>query len=183
MIRYIFACERVGQLCKKSSRFVALCLALYLVLCLLPAAALADGPGDTATISYDLNDGPITIDQSGVYTVTQSVDGPTENTITIESGVVDMSINGLNVAAKEAQMQAEIFIQPNVVGQSDPVPVPDDALEISKTTQTAYAILQEQNPDFAAWLQVPGTQIDYPVMYTPEEPEYYLRRSSGPVEI
>lgn len=34
-----------------------------------------------------------------------------------------------------------------------------------------------QNQDCIGWLCVPGTQIDYPVMFTPEEPQRYLRRS------
>ena len=32
------------------------------------------------------------------------------------------------------------------------------------------------NKDMAAWLQVPGTVIDYPVMWTPEDEIYYLYR-------
>ena len=28
----------------------------------------------------------------------------------------------------------------------------------------------------AAWLQIPGTVIDYPVMWTPRDEEYYLYR-------
>ncbi|MCM1191458.1 MAG: class B sortase [Butyrivibrio sp.] len=32
------------------------------------------------------------------------------------------------------------------------------------------------NSDMAAWLQIPDTEIDYPVMWTPEDEEYYLRR-------
>lgn len=36
--------------------------------------------------------------------------------------------------------------------------------------------LQEENPDFAAWLRIPGTVIDYPVMHTPEDSQYYIRR-------
>lgn len=32
------------------------------------------------------------------------------------------------------------------------------------------------NPDMAAWLQIPGTDIDYPVMWTPEDDTYYLYR-------
>lgn len=40
-----------------------------------------------------------------------------------------------------------------------------------------YKELSDSNPDFAAWLYVPGTLIDYPVMYTPDEPNYYLRRA------
>ena len=32
----------------------------------------------------------------------------------------------------------------------------------------------EKNPDLAGWLTIPGTRIDYPVMYSPDEPERYL---------
>ena len=32
------------------------------------------------------------------------------------------------------------------------------------------------NDDMAAWLQIPGTNIDYPVMWTPDDEEYYLYR-------
>lgn len=32
------------------------------------------------------------------------------------------------------------------------------------------------NADMTAWLQIPGTAIDYPVMWTPTDEEYYLRR-------
>jgi sortase B len=42
--------------------------------------------------------------------------------------------------------------------------------------ETKYAALKTQNPDFAAWLKVDGTDIDYPVVCTPDDPEYYLRR-------
>lgn len=41
----------------------------------------------------------------------------------------------------------------------------------------SYRALHEQNSDMAGWLRVPGTAIDYPVMYTPDDPEFYLRRS------
>lgn len=40
-----------------------------------------------------------------------------------------------------------------------------------------YEALAEENPDFAGWLSIPDTPIDYPVMFTPQEPEYYLRRA------
>lgn len=33
------------------------------------------------------------------------------------------------------------------------------------------------NKDMAAWLQIPGTNIDYPVMWTPEDETYYLYRA------
>ncbi len=47
----------------------------------------------------------------------------------------------------------------------------------TQSPTTPYHILYEQNPDFAGWLTVPGTKIDYPVMHTPEDIEYYIYRS------
>lgn len=37
--------------------------------------------------------------------------------------------------------------------------------------------LQETAPDAYAWLLIPGTDIDYPIVQHPEEPDYYLRRT------
>lgn len=39
-----------------------------------------------------------------------------------------------------------------------------------------YASLYEKNPDVVGWLKIEDTVIDYPVMQTPEDEEYYLRR-------
>ncbi len=44
-------------------------------------------------------------------------------------------------------------------------------------SEYSYEMLKKANEDFAGWLYIEGTNIDYPVMYTPNEPEYYLRRS------
>lgn len=38
------------------------------------------------------------------------------------------------------------------------------------------AALQAENPDCVGWLTIPDTPVDYPVMFTPDEPERYLRR-------
>lgn len=35
----------------------------------------------------------------------------------------------------------------------------------------------EQNRDCIAWLSIPDTAVDYPVMHTPEEPQKYLHRN------
>ena len=39
-----------------------------------------------------------------------------------------------------------------------------------------YAPLVEKNSDFFGWLKIEGTNIDYPVVCSPGDPEYYLRR-------
>lgn len=39
-----------------------------------------------------------------------------------------------------------------------------------------YKKLYEINPDIAGWISIDGTKIDYPVMLTPSDEEYYLHR-------
>ena len=40
-----------------------------------------------------------------------------------------------------------------------------------------YQALWEQNQDLAGWVSIEGTTIDYPVMHTAQDEEYYLRRA------
>lgn len=47
---------------------------------------------------------------------------------------------------------------------------PTEPREILPRFQEQY----EKNPDLAGWLTIPGTRIDFPVMYSPDEPERYL---------
>jgi len=58
----------------------------------------------------------------------------------------------------------------NVTEPKEPVPVEVSAYE-------KYAAVYEQNNDFVGWLYIEGTNINYPVMQTPEEPNYYLKRA------
>ncbi len=36
--------------------------------------------------------------------------------------------------------------------------------------------LYNQNQDLVGWIKIPGTNVDYPVVQTPSNPNYYLRR-------
>ena len=40
-----------------------------------------------------------------------------------------------------------------------------------------YQAVWEKNQDLAGWLSIEGTAIDYPVMHTAQDEEYYLRRA------
>ena len=42
--------------------------------------------------------------------------------------------------------------------------------------QTEYVELFKLNPDLVGWILIPGTEINYPVMQTPEWVNYYLYR-------
>ena len=44
------------------------------------------------------------------------------------------------------------------------------------TMITGYAAIYEQNPDTVGWLKIEGTKLDYPVMQTPNDRDYYLYR-------
>lgn len=37
--------------------------------------------------------------------------------------------------------------------------------------------LETDNPNCVGWIRIDGTRVDYPVMYTPDDPEYYLHRN------
>jgi sortase B len=39
-----------------------------------------------------------------------------------------------------------------------------------------YENLFQEYPDMSAWLYIPDTNVNYPVMYTPDDEEYYLYR-------
>ena len=54
--------------------------------------------------------------------------------------------------------------------QPTPTPLPEAQI------LPQYRDLYEQNGDMVGWLRIEGTDIDYPVMQTPGDNEYYLRR-------
>lgn len=39
-----------------------------------------------------------------------------------------------------------------------------------------YAAIYEKNNDLVGWIYIPALKIEYPVMQTPDRPDYYLRR-------
>ena len=44
------------------------------------------------------------------------------------------------------------------------------------TAAEKYAKVAAKNEDFVGWLSIEGTSVNYPVVQTPKDPEYYLRR-------
>ena len=56
---------------------------------------------------------------------------------------------------------------------SDEEMVADEAAKADEKDGALY----EQNIDFVGWIQIDGTNINYPVMQTPDNPDYYLKHS------
>lgn len=46
-----------------------------------------------------------------------------------------------------------------------------------KVDEDKYNVLYEQNNDFAGWIRIDDTPIDYPVMQSKDNPEYYLKHN------
>ncbi len=47
------------------------------------------------------------------------------------------------------------------------------ASETAKTAEIDFAALKEENPDIFAWIYIPDTQIDYPVLQSEEADDFY----------
>ena len=56
-----------------------------------------------------------------------------------------------------------------------PAPVEEDDPWIEELSQMDLSALREKNPDVVAWIRIPETRIDYPIMQG-EDNEYYLDR-------
>ena len=53
----------------------------------------------------------------------------------------------------------------------------DSAGSQAAAPERNYQPLVQENGHLAAWLIIEGTEVDYPVLYTPDDPEYYLRKA------
>lgn len=60
--------------------------------------------------------------------------------------------------------------------ETDTIPTRDTGEETQKQRRDISELFA-MNDDFMAWLCIPGTDINYPVMHTPDDPERYLRRN------
>lgn len=69
----------------------------------------------------------------------------------------------------EAQMEDD-------ASDTDEQTEPETDAQSGQTVLAQYSPLYEQNGDLFGWIRIEDTPIDYPVMYTPEDPERYLRR-------
>lgn len=62
-----------------------------------------------------------------------------------------------------------------VVSQETEPETPDDIMAGSFPPENPWLLdLQKQNQELVAWITIPGTVIDYPVMQTAEDDDYYL---------
>lgn len=77
----------------------------------------------------------------------------------------------------QAKQEADAFegLSAIVDQATDPSQVADSDSE--EALLKRYQALHATNKDFFGWLSIEGTNIDYPVMYSPDRPEFYLHHA------
>lgn len=78
-------------------------------------------------------------------------------------------IDGKNAQHRQEELKEEAVITTEPEEEEEQIPNPID-----------FATLEEEGPDIYAWIRIPDTRIDYPVVQTQDTAdlydEYYLRR-------
>ena len=80
----------------------------------------------------------------------------------------------------DQKQSAEAFEQVAalVVGESAPEESEnEETVELEMTAFEKYAEVFAQNDDLIGWISIPGTRIDYPVMQTKDNPNFYLKHA------
>lgn len=92
-----------------------------------------------------------------------------------------------NLAELVEKVQTEpTHTQPEEIGNQQAVPPepvspyvrvihPETGASVEILRQ--YAEVYRMNPDMVGWMEIPGTDLNYPVMQTPNRIDYYLRRN------
>lgn len=81
--------------------------------------------------------------------------------------------NVANLIVEETQPTTESYVEDAGTQPAEPT----EPAAAKMTAYEKYAAVYAQNNDFVGWLCIEGTNINYPVMQTPEDPNYYLKRA------
>ena len=77
----------------------------------------------------------------------------------------------------DGQKSAKAFADVAKLVQETPEDNSTETVQREVTAYEKYVPVLAENSDFVGWLSIDGTQIDYPVVQTPDAPNYYLKRN------
>ena len=99
----------------------------------------------------------------------------------LEGREQEQKFDELSELVNQAQEAAKSTTEPSQPTETQTEPTGET--EPAETTQATeptmlpgYAELYAKNPDTIGWLKITGTDVDYPVMQTPNAKDYYLKR-------
>ncbi len=76
---------------------------------------------------------------------------------------------------KEPLAEAPPAEEPDGEDVTADIPVPEEPVDLR--VENPYKEYFLKNSDMVGWLNIPDTILDYPVMWTPEDENYYLRKN------
>ena len=76
---------------------------------------------------------------------------------------------------KEAYTQEEIYDSLAEFVEENEISEAVNTTEGEVVMLPEYAKLYEQNSDIVGWIRIDDTQMNYPVMQSPQEPNFYLK--------
>lgn len=88
-------------------------------------------------------------------------------------GSMGMLVNNLSEDRKQERIFAQLSEELTL--PEEPFPESDEVTELPR--HTGYEKLREMNQDFVGWIRIDDTAIDYPVMQSPDHPDYYLNHN------
>lgn len=106
--------------------------------------------------------------------------------------VASYVINSRQQASKYDEMAAQLDAQDAAVATmpsepaqdpTDPAPTEAPIVPLEEPTDPETGILlryldfYKKNPDMVGWIKIEGTKLNYPVMQTPDNRDYYLKRN------
>lgn len=72
---------------------------------------------------------------------------------------------------------AQLVVETPPAPEATPEASPGTEPQVEVTAFEKYAEVSAKNSDFIGWISIDGTRIDYPVMQTKDNPDYYLKRN------
>ncbi len=76
---------------------------------------------------------------------------------------------------KEFEGLQQMITPPQPSQAADSITPEKSSADIQRVHKRDLAKLYEANPDCIGWIYIEGTNVDYPVMHTPQNPQKYLR--------
>ena len=134
-------------------------------------ASNADAPADL--VDETASDAPSPSGDTSVGTAPSDDAGIAMNAAPADNMSVGASASGEPSPSGDATAGASAAASEHAADDQTPAaPInpEDDPLLIY------YRGLAQENPDMIGWIHIEDTPVDYPVMYSPDEPQYYLSR-------
>lgn len=82
-----------------------------------------------------------------------------------------------NAGKEYEELKKEVAVQEETPEKEEPAEPEPEQQEPAVEIPIDFTALQEQNPDVYAWIRVPGTAVDYPILQSPSDNAYYLNHT------